>query len=36
VVQRVPVRLDFTKLGDENKDHLLRPGLSVEPSVKVK
>ncbi len=36
VVQRVPVRIDFTKLEDENKDHLLRPGLSCEPTVKVK
>lgn len=36
VVQRVPVRIDFTRLEDENKDHLLRPGLSCEPNVKVK
>jgi membrane fusion protein (multidrug efflux system) len=36
VVQRVPVRIDFTDLVNEDKDHLLRPGLSVEPNVRVK
>ena len=36
VVQRVPVRIDFTDLANEDKDHLLRPGLSVEPKVTVK
>jgi membrane fusion protein (multidrug efflux system) len=36
VVQRVPVRIDFTDLSNEDKDHLLRPGLSVEPKVRVK
>jgi len=36
VVQRVPVRIDFTDLKNEDPDHLLRPGLSVEPSVRVK
>ena len=36
VVQRVPVRIDFTDLANEDKDHLLRPGLSVEPVVSVK
>ena len=35
VVQRVPVRIDFTN-PDENKDHLLRPGMSVTPTVQVK
>ncbi|HEX6497056.1 MAG TPA: HlyD family secretion protein [Acidobacteriaceae bacterium] len=35
VVQRVPVRIDFTN-PQEDKDHILRPGLSVEPTVKVK
>jgi membrane fusion protein (multidrug efflux system) len=35
VVQRVPVRVDFTK-PEEDKDHILRPGLSVEPTVRVK
>ncbi len=35
VVQRIPVRIDFTN-PDENKDHLLRPGMSVTPTVKVK
>jgi membrane fusion protein, multidrug efflux system len=35
VVQRVPVRIDFSK-PEENKDHFLRPGLSVEPTVRVK
>jgi membrane fusion protein, multidrug efflux system len=35
VVQRVPVRIDLTNR-DEDRDHLLRPGLSVEPSVRIK
>jgi len=34
VVQRVPVRIDLDQ--GENQDHLLRPGLSVEPTVRVK
>ena len=36
VVQRVPVRIDFTDLAKEDPNHELRPGLSVEPNVKVK
>jgi membrane fusion protein (multidrug efflux system) len=36
VVQRLPVRIDFTDLKDEDPNHLLRPGLSVEPKVTVK
>jgi membrane fusion protein (multidrug efflux system) len=36
VVQRVPVRIDFTDLAKEDANHELRPGLSVEPKVKVK
>ena len=36
VVQRVPVRIDFTDLKNEDANHLLRPGLSVEPTVRVK
>ena len=36
VVQRVPVRIDFTNLKDEDSRHELRPGLSVEPKVRVK
>lgn len=36
VVQRVPVRLDFTDLAHEDPNHQLRPGLSVEPKVRVK
>ncbi len=36
VVQRVPVRIDFTNLEVEDQNHLLRPGLSVEPKVEVK
>ena len=36
VVQRVPVRIDFTDLANEDKSHSLRPGLSVEPKVRVK
>jgi membrane fusion protein (multidrug efflux system) len=35
VVQRIPVRIDFTDK-NENKDHLLRPGLSVTPKVTVR
>jgi len=35
VVQRIPVRIDLTN-PDEDKDHLLRPGMSVEPKVRVK
>jgi membrane fusion protein (multidrug efflux system) len=36
VVQRVPVRIDLTDLAQEDPNHLLRPGLSVEPIVRVK
>jgi membrane fusion protein, multidrug efflux system len=36
VVQRVPVRIDFTNLEKEDANHELRPGLSVEPKVWVK
>jgi membrane fusion protein (multidrug efflux system) len=36
VVQRIPVRIDFTNLQEENKDFALRPGYSVTPEVKVK
>jgi len=36
VVQRIPVRIDFTNLAEENKDHALRPGMSVTPDVTVK
>ena len=36
VVQRIPVRIDFTNLAQENGDHALRPGMSVTPVVTVK
>jgi membrane fusion protein (multidrug efflux system) len=36
VVQRIPVRIDFTNLNKENQDEALRPGMSVEPSVHIK
>jgi membrane fusion protein, multidrug efflux system len=36
VVQRIPVRIDFTDLDKEDPNHELRPGLSVEPKVSVK
>jgi membrane fusion protein (multidrug efflux system) len=36
VVQRLPVRIDFTDLNKEDPHHELRPGLSVEPNVRVK
>jgi membrane fusion protein (multidrug efflux system) len=35
VVQRIPVRIDLTDQ-NQNKDHHLRPGMSVEPKVRVK
>jgi membrane fusion protein (multidrug efflux system) len=36
VVQRIPVRIDFDNLINEDPKHELRPGLSVEPKVRVK
>jgi membrane fusion protein, multidrug efflux system len=36
VVQRVPVRIDFDDLNKQDPNHVLRPGLSVEPKVAVK
>jgi membrane fusion protein, multidrug efflux system len=36
VVQRVPVRIDFSDLAKEDSQHQLRPGLSVVPKVWVK
>ena len=36
VVQRIPVRIDFTNLKQDNKDFALRPGFSVVPDVDVK
>jgi membrane fusion protein (multidrug efflux system) len=36
VVQRIPVRINFTNLDQENKDFALRIGMSVVPSVRVK
>jgi len=36
VVQRLPVRVDFDNLASEDPNHELRPGLSVEPKVRVK
>jgi membrane fusion protein (multidrug efflux system) len=38
VVQRVPVRIDFDRIegGDFNAEGLLKPGLSVEPDVRVR
>jgi membrane fusion protein, multidrug efflux system len=38
VVQRIPVRIDFTQdsLRNDNKDLALRPGMSVTPDVEVK
>jgi membrane fusion protein (multidrug efflux system) len=36
VVQRIPVRIDFTNLQQEDGDYVLRPGLSVTPDVSVK
>ncbi|MGA8741522.1 MAG: HlyD family secretion protein [Terracidiphilus sp.] len=36
VVQRLPVRIDFDDLAKEDPNHALRPGLSVEPKVRVK
>ena len=36
VVQRIPVRIDFTNIQQEDGDYVLRPGLSVTPDVEVK
>ena len=36
VVQRIPVRVDFTNLSQEDGDYALRPGLSVTPEVEIK
>lgn len=36
VVQRIPVRINFTNLAEEDKNHELRPGMSVTPDVTVK
>jgi membrane fusion protein, multidrug efflux system len=36
VVQRIPVRVDFTNVQQENGDYALRPGMSVTPEVTVK
>ncbi|MDQ2832205.1 MAG: HlyD family secretion protein [Acidobacteriota bacterium] len=36
VVQRIPVRIDFTNLQQENGDYALRPGMSVTPDIEVK
>ena len=36
VVQRIPVRIDFTNLQQEDGDYVLRPGLSVTPEIEVK
>lgn len=36
VVQRIPVRIDFTDLKKENGDYALRPGYSVTPDVTIK
>jgi membrane fusion protein (multidrug efflux system) len=36
VVQRIPVRINFTNLDQDNSDHKLRPGFSVTPIVSVK
>jgi membrane fusion protein, multidrug efflux system len=36
VVQRIPVRIDFTNVQQENGDLALRPGMSVTPEVEVK
>ena len=36
VVQRIPVKIVFDKQPGQDKAHLLAPGMSVEPSVKVR
>jgi membrane fusion protein (multidrug efflux system) len=36
VVQRIPVRIDFTNLKQDNGDYALRPGFSVTPVVTIK
>jgi membrane fusion protein (multidrug efflux system) len=36
VVQRIPVRINFDNLKDEDGDYKLRIGMSAEPDVRVK
>jgi membrane fusion protein (multidrug efflux system) len=36
VVQRIPVRINFDRLDQQDKDHALRIGMSVTPKVRVK
>jgi len=36
VVQRIPVRIDFTDIKNDDADYALRPGFSVIPTVQVK
>jgi membrane fusion protein (multidrug efflux system) len=36
VVQRIPVRINFDNLKDEDGDYKLRIGMSAEPEVRVK
>ncbi len=36
VVQRIPVRINFTNLDKENQDYALRIGMSADPTVRVK
>ena len=36
VVQRIPVRIDFKNLQEQDQNHELRIGMSVEPKVRVK
>jgi membrane fusion protein, multidrug efflux system len=36
VVQRIPVRINFDNLAEQDKNHELRIGMSVEPKVRVK
>ena len=36
VVQRIPVRINFTNLNNENQDYALRIGMSADPTVRVK
>jgi membrane fusion protein (multidrug efflux system) len=36
VVQRIPVRINFDNLAEEDKNQELRPGMSVTPDVRVK
>jgi membrane fusion protein (multidrug efflux system) len=36
IIQRVPVKIELDPNQNDDSDHLLSPGMSVEPSIKVR